>query len=41
VVPIRYENVPFFCFICGRIGHLDKECSDGEVGEGSLSLVSN
>jgi hypothetical protein len=38
VVPIRYENVPFFCFICGRIGHLDKECSDGEVGEGEFKF---
>jgi hypothetical protein len=32
VVPIRYENVHFFCFICGRIGHSDKECPDGEIG---------
>jgi hypothetical protein len=34
VVMIRYENVPFFCFIYDRIGHSDKECPDGEVGAG-------
>jgi hypothetical protein len=38
VVLICYENVPFFCFICGRIGHSDKECSEGEVGEGEFSF---
>jgi hypothetical protein len=38
VVPIRYENVPFFCFLCGRIGHSDKECPDDEVGEGELKF---
>jgi hypothetical protein len=32
VVVIRYENVPFFWFICGRIGHSNKECPEGEVG---------
>lgn len=23
---LRYERVPFFCFICGYIGHSDKDC---------------
>jgi hypothetical protein len=36
VVLVRYENAPFFCFICGRIGHLDKECPDGEIGAGEF-----
>jgi hypothetical protein len=34
VVMIRYENVQFFYFIYGRIGHSDKECPEGEVGVG-------
>jgi hypothetical protein len=38
VVMIRYENVPFFCFIYDRIGHSDKECPDGEVGAGVFSF---
>lgn len=23
---LRYERVPFFCFLCGYIGHSDKDC---------------
>jgi hypothetical protein len=34
---VCYENVSFFCFICGRIGHSDKECPDGEVGNGAFN----
>jgi hypothetical protein len=37
-VVIKYENVPFFCFICGRIGHSDKECTEGGVGVGEVSF---
>jgi hypothetical protein len=35
---IKYKNVPFFCFICGRIGHSDKECTEGGVGVGEVSF---
>ncbi|CAO2045268.1 unnamed protein product [Urochloa humidicola] len=28
VFRLRYENVPFFCFGCGRIGHAKEECPD-------------
>jgi hypothetical protein len=38
VVPIWYENVPFFCFFYGRIGHSDKECPDGEIGVGEVKF---
>jgi hypothetical protein len=37
-VPVRYENVSFFCFICGRIGHSDKDCPDGEVGDSAFNF---
>lgn len=26
-LPFKYENVPTFCFSCGRMGHGVKECS--------------
>jgi len=25
--PITYEHLPDFCYICGRIGHVDRACS--------------
>jgi hypothetical protein len=36
-VHVRYENVSFFCFICGRIGHSDKDWPDGEVEDGAFN----
>lgn len=27
---VKYENVPFFCFRCGRMGHSKWECSNDE-----------
>jgi hypothetical protein len=37
-VHVRYENVSFFCFICGRIEHSDNDCPDGEVGDSSFNF---
>jgi hypothetical protein len=37
-VMIKYENAPFFCFVCGRIGHSDKECLEGDAGLGEVSF---
>ncbi|CAO2144117.1 unnamed protein product [Urochloa humidicola] len=27
---VGYENVPFFCFVCGRMGHSKRECPKDE-----------
>ncbi|MBA0881349.1 hypothetical protein Goshw_019997 [Gossypium schwendimanii] len=27
-IPFKYENLPGFCFGCGRIGHKIKDCND-------------
>lgn len=34
---VRYENVPHFCFSCGRIGLADRECPE-EVEEGGVKF---
>jgi hypothetical protein len=33
-VYFKYERLPTFCYICGRIGHQIKDCEDAEVNEG-------
>jgi hypothetical protein len=32
-IMVRYENVSFFCFTCGRIGHAAQKCDQGELEE--------
>ncbi|TXG70165.1 hypothetical protein EZV62_005100 [Acer yangbiense] len=36
VVGLKYERLPNFCFACGKIGHVLKECSDDEDRKGVL-----
>lgn len=27
-VPIKYEKLPVFCYICGMLGHGEKDCDE-------------
>lgn len=37
---LRYERIPHFCFLCGSIGHSDKECEKKMPDEGCPLLFS-
>jgi hypothetical protein len=30
---VKYENVPFFCFTCGRMGHATLNYDQGDMEE--------
>ncbi|KAL2941610.1 hypothetical protein RDABS01_029960 [Bienertia sinuspersici] len=31
-VPIKYEKLPVFCYVCGRLGHGEKDCDEVRQG---------
>ncbi|KAF8730737.1 hypothetical protein HU200_016599 [Digitaria exilis] len=33
---VRYENIPRFCFVCGRIDHAARECPEEGDGNGGV-----
>lgn len=37
-VSFAYERLPFFCFLCGMIGHGEKECSNVDDDEEERSM---
>ncbi|RLN30052.1 hypothetical protein C2845_PM05G17180 [Panicum miliaceum] len=43
---VKYENVPWFCIICGRMGHSKRDCTEEEDeeeegGEGDIPRKKN
>lgn len=37
-IEYKYERLPFFCFLCGCMGHHEKDCHEGVEEEGEKEL---
>ncbi|XP_010680870.1 uncharacterized protein LOC104895922 [Beta vulgaris subsp. vulgaris] len=37
-VEFKYERLPFFCFLCGCMGHHEKDCDEVDEDDGASSL---
>ena len=37
-IEFKYERLPFFCFMCGRMGHHEKDCQEAVDNEGEKEL---
>lgn len=37
-IEFKYERLPFFCFMCGRMGHHEKDCQEATENEGEKEL---
>lgn len=35
---VRYENIPHLCFVCGRIGHAERDCPEEVEKEGGVKF---
>ncbi|KAL5759889.1 hypothetical protein ACOSQ2_018727 [Xanthoceras sorbifolium] len=36
IIRIEYENLSMVCFSCGKVGHVQTNCREGEMDQGIL-----
>lgn len=40
IVVLQYEKLPEFCFVCGRVGHISRDCWDDKMDRRVFSFDS-
>ena len=40
-IPVKYERLPLFCYICGKIGHGDRDCDENKGDKSPERRFSN
>lgn len=40
-IPVKYERLPLFCYVCGRIGHGDRDCDENNGDKSPKKKYSN